>query len=104
MLYAKCCFGLNVIMLSFASCQAQCVHAGTILCMPPANDRLRYIVTASLIGWTHTQNDPCSWWQLGPEINADLKGKYQIGFRIFHQKIYSIFHWNKLQLVSIWSI
>ena len=27
--------------------------------MRPANERQRYIVTSSLIGWTHTQNDPC---------------------------------------------
>ena len=29
-----------------------------ILCMYPANERWRYIVTSSLIGWVHTQNDP----------------------------------------------
>ena len=35
--------------------------SGIILCMRPAkwaNDRRRYIVTSSLIGWAHTQNDP----------------------------------------------
>ena len=30
-----------------------------ILCMRPANERWRYIVTPSLIGWAHTQNDLC---------------------------------------------
>ena len=30
-----------------------------ILCVHPANERWRYIVTSSLIGWVHTQNDPC---------------------------------------------
>ena len=31
-----------------------------ILCTHhPANERWRYIVTLSLIGWAHTQNDPC---------------------------------------------
>ena len=29
-----------------------------ILCMRPANERWRYNVTPSLIGWAHTQNDP----------------------------------------------
>ena len=29
---------------------------GFILCMRPANERWRYIVTSSLIGWAHTQN------------------------------------------------
>ena len=33
--------------------------AGIILCMHPANGRRRYNVTSSLIGWAHTQNDPC---------------------------------------------
>ena len=34
--------------------------AGIILCMYPGNERRCYIVTPSLIGWVHTQNDPCS--------------------------------------------
>ena len=29
-----------------------------ILYMHPANERRRYIVTSSLIGWAHVQNDP----------------------------------------------
>ena len=29
------------------------------LCICPANERQRYIVMSSLIGWSHTQNDPC---------------------------------------------
>ena len=33
---------------------------GIILCMRPANERRRYIVKSPLIGWTHTQNDPCT--------------------------------------------
>ena len=28
-------------------------------CMRPINERRRYTVTPSLIGWEHTQNDPC---------------------------------------------
>ena len=32
--------------------------AGIILCMCPANERQRYIVTSSLIGWAHKQYDP----------------------------------------------
>ena len=31
---------------------------GIILCMRPDNERRRYIVTSSLIGWAHAQNDP----------------------------------------------
>ena len=32
--------------------------ARIILCMHPANERRRYIVTSSLIGWAQTYNDP----------------------------------------------
>ena len=31
------------------------------LCIHPANERWRYSVTPSLIGWTHIQNDPCAY-------------------------------------------
>ena len=33
-------------------------QAGIILCMRPANERRRYSVTSSLIGWAHAQNAP----------------------------------------------
>ena len=32
------------------------IYAGIIVCMCPANERWRYTVTSSLIGWAHTQN------------------------------------------------
>ena len=35
------------------------MYTGIILCMRSANGRWRYIVTLSLIGWAHKQNDPC---------------------------------------------
>ena len=31
-----------------------------ILCVHPANERLHYAAISSLIGWAHTQNDPCN--------------------------------------------
>ena len=37
------------------------MYAGIILWMHPANERRRYIVTSPLIGWTHSQIDPCVW-------------------------------------------
>ena len=37
----------------------QDTHQGIILGMDSANERWRYIVTSSLIGWAHTRNDPC---------------------------------------------
>ena len=33
---------------------------GIIWRMRPANERRCYIVTSTLIGWTHTQNGPCN--------------------------------------------
>ena len=36
------------------------LYSRIILCMRPASERRCYIVTSSLIGWVHTQNDPCT--------------------------------------------
>ena len=33
--------------------------AEIIMCMHPANEWQSCIVKSSLIGWAHTQNDPC---------------------------------------------
>ena len=33
--------------------------SGIVFSMCSANERLRYIVTSSVIGWAHTQNDTC---------------------------------------------
>ena len=38
--------------------------AGIILCIRPANERWRYTVTPSLIGWAHIQNDTWVWHRL----------------------------------------
>ena len=35
------------------------VISAVSLCMGSANEKRRYIVTSSLIGWAHTQNNPC---------------------------------------------
>ena len=39
--------------------------AGIILCMHPANERRRYDVTWSLIGWAHAQNGP---WECADDV------------------------------------
>ena len=50
-------FGINQISL-----QLYCVyHSGLILGLHPANERHRYKVTPSLIGWAQTYNQPCHW-------------------------------------------
>ena len=53
--------------VAFAWCRWMkiCLHtgrciAGIILGMVSANERRCYNVTSSLIGWVHTQNDPCN--------------------------------------------
>ena len=47
---------------------------GIIWCMRPANERRRYTVTSSLIGWAHKQNDPWPWqcWGMMGNINTFL--------------------------------
>ena len=53
---------------------AKTVAAGIILCMRPANEKRRYVVTSSLIDWAHTQNDPCCcWWPRDAMMNGLLK-------------------------------
>ena len=47
--------GSSIVVLAV---MAAIQHAGIILYMLPANERRRYIVTSSVIGWAHTQNDP----------------------------------------------
>ena len=39
--------------------------------MRPANERRRYIVKSSFIGWAHTQNDPCI------SITLHLRGQWR---------------------------
>ena len=56
----KLCMFPNVDFVHL--CVKVLYEPGIILCMRPANERRRYIVTSSLIGWAHTQNDP--WWTL----------------------------------------
>ena len=83
--------------------------SGIILCIRPANESRRYIVTSSPIGWAHTQNDPCKWWssyihhicvtRLGiDELSSDVA----VGcFRIITQpysKIHEIGHTGQIVL------
>ena len=54
--------GIDIGSLSSGYTNGNCrrvLAAGIILCMPSTNERRRYIVTSSLIGWVNTQNHPC---------------------------------------------
>ena len=59
LIFSKICSRLriqNLIHVPLAPFQC---YTDIVLCMHSANERWRYTVTPSLIGWVHTQNDPC---------------------------------------------
>ena len=57
----------NILQMTFSNACLEwkiAVLSGIILGMGSANTGRRYIVTTSLIGWFHTQNDPCALTQI----------------------------------------
>ena len=46
-------------------------YTGIILCMCLTNERRLYIVTSSLIGWAHTQNDPYYIPRMMPSVHVN---------------------------------
>ena len=69
--------------------------SGIILCMRSANERWRYTVTPSLIGWAHTQNDLCT--KTKPKWPPFRRQYFQMYF--FVMKINVLWlecHWNLL--------
>ena len=63
---------------------------GIVLCMHPANERWRYIVTPSLIGWAHTGNDSLHV-GLAHEEGFQLLTSFQCGDKIWNANVYSYF-------------
>ena len=55
---------------------------GIILCMRPANERRRYNVTSSPIGWAHTQNDPCMTYRWDYPIYRGLVTPYSTRYLV----------------------
>ena len=51
-------------------------HTGIILCMRPANERRRYNVTSSLIGWVHSQDDPWTYKQFPLKLRVHWYAEY----------------------------
>ena len=49
----------NVVNISVCMSAQICLYSGVISCIRPANERWRYIVTSSLIGWVHTKWSLC---------------------------------------------
>ena len=60
------------------------ISSGIILCMRPANERRRYMVMSSLIGWVQTQNDS---WNIIPNI-----AKYFAGLQASSQQCWKEAH------------
>ena len=53
-------FIMGIPILLRQNLYIEMVPSWIVLLMRSANEWRRYIVTSSLIGWVHTQNDPCS--------------------------------------------
>ena len=70
------------------------IHSTAIrdhLCMRQANERRRYIVTSPLIGWAHTQSDPCVMTEAEHHATSD-----------FELTRHPIFHPHRQAIVKIW--
>ena len=68
------CFGIEEICCGLLIYYG---YTGLILRLRPANERRRYFVTTSLIGWAHTKNQRCyslvsSWLILSKELTIDI--------------------------------
>ena len=68
-----------------------------ILCMCPANERRRYIVKSSLIGWAHSQNDPCKYSQQTSH-SLPRRASYRMSFMSFS---YDLWHYHCCIVCSI---
>ena len=70
------CYDVMVIILSPSIVKCWCLHvginAGIILVLGSANERRRYNVTLSLIGWARYQNDPGSRLSIIPGCHTSL--------------------------------
>ena len=75
--------------------------------MHPANGRRRYIETSSIIGWAHTQNDPCfmSKWQrsiIDLHIQVGLAAEWEKPrIMIFTQTVCFYEIWYTLSLLNL---
>ena len=71
--------------------------------MRPVNERRRYMVTPSFIGWAHTQNDLCALTSRSRRL-CNISVEYlQINYQAFahaYDLILRVVHVNKLFLVD----
>ena len=69
-----------------------------VLFMRPASERRRYIVTSSLIGWVHTQNDPCE------ALRASEAKVSLIHIKFPFEWVKTKFHIKILFLTMMWNL
>ena len=50
---------IMLINVTYLAISVSNIPITPILCMPAGYQSLRYNTTKALIGWAHTQNDPC---------------------------------------------
>ena len=74
------------------------VEPGIVLCMSSANERGRYNVTSSLIGWAHIQNDP---WVPGVKCLQDVKWSSIITRSISSKHMMTSWYRNILSITSL---
>ena len=74
------------------------LKAGIILWLCPANERRRYIVTSSLIGWAHTQNEP---WK--GSLHFLVQNRTLLSDRVGHHTDPTFqFGWRPATMIVLW--
>ena len=78
---------INVLSLAMESGVKQSLLivaavTGFILCMHPGNERRRYNVTSSLIGWAHAQNETCCY-RVKVNVSSQMCGLKRANQRVF---------------------
>ena len=88
-IYIIDCFMVHTCSRSHRACLgSNIVVKGIILYMCPANERWCYIVTSSLIGWAHAQNDPCGYKLLYDHLSSIIV----VPVQLWMQKRVDIYH------------
>ena len=86
-------------------------HSGIILGMGSNNERRRYYITSPLIGWAHTQNDPCHYavypqnYAYGLCFDMFCCGYITTDFNHILQGYFAIeatIWWNRHKMAIIW--
>ena len=85
-------------------CQPQCVNMslpGVIMGLGSANERRRYIVMSSLIGWMHTRNEPCRQMRYICEMDSHDYAAHHNAIRYTYMPINQGGYNGKYELISL---